>query len=71
MKLLVYSFLIISFVFSYQSKENGLAAVVGDEVVLISDLNKSMTDLGKIFLVLIFLFPNYRNKNIILLKQMF
>tara|TARA_B100002051_G_scaffold29446_1_gene22950 strand:+ start:599 stop:1939 length:1341 start_codon:yes stop_codon:yes gene_type:complete len=49
MKLLVCSFLIISFVFSYQSKENGLAAVVGDEVILISDLNKSMTDLGKNF----------------------
>ena len=49
MKLLVYSFLIISFVFSYQSKENGLAAVVGDELILISDLNKSMTDLGKNF----------------------
>ena len=49
MKLLVYSFLIFSLVFTYQSKENGLAAIVGDKVILISDLNKSMTDLGKNF----------------------
>ena len=49
MKLLVCSFLFISCVFSSQIKENGIAATVGNETILISDLNKSMTDLGKNF----------------------
>ena len=47
MMLLVYSFFVFSFLFSEEVFFNGVAAVVGDKPILVSELEQSMLDLGK------------------------